>query len=54
MLFRSLYKGAFPELEFGDRASLRGLWRLRRDCEGEVIEDVVRDCVAFGVDRACD
>lgn len=41
-----LGKGAFPELEFAPdadapRRSLRGLWRLRRDCEGEVVEVVV-------------
>ena len=41
-----LRKGAFPELEFAPdadapRRSLRGLWRLRRDCEGEVVEVVV-------------
>ena len=45
-----LSKGAFPEERFDrvPRQSLRGLWRLRRDCEGEIVDDVVLTLKAAG------
>ena len=37
-----LREGAHPELPYGtNRRSLRGIWRLRRDCEGVATEDIV-------------